>query len=104
MPHILGPIESEPFRLTLNTDGKQHTMENTLAVATFGIGLLAFILGFVVSAHLIASSLGVIGFGGGLYAQYISVTTPQRVLIIMGIVASFVGTALGIAHGGFSFS
>jgi hypothetical protein len=37
----------------------------------------------------------------GLYSQYVSVTTPQRSLNIMGLVASFVGVALGIAHGGF---
>ncbi|GIH29570.1 hypothetical protein Aph01nite_78800 [Acrocarpospora phusangensis] len=102
MPHMLGPAESEPFRLTLNTDGRPHTRENILAVGTFLVGVLAFILGFVVSAHVVATALGIIGFAGGLFAQYVSVTTPQRSIIIMGIVASFVGALLGIAHGGFS--
>jgi hypothetical protein len=101
MPHILGPVESEPFRLTLNTDGRPHTVENALAVGTLICGIVAFVSGFIVSAHVVASWLGALGFGGGLYVQYISATTPQRSLIIAGVVASFVGVALGIAHGGF---
>jgi hypothetical protein len=38
----------------------------------------------------------------GLYTQMISATREQRVLIVGGIIAGFVGFALGIAHGGFS--
>ncbi|GAA0422712.1 hypothetical protein GCM10010160_58080 [Acrocarpospora corrugata] len=102
MPHMLGPIESEPFRFTLNTDGRPHTRENVLAVGSFLLGIVALILGFIVGAHIVATAFGIIGFAGGFFAQYVSVTTPQRSLIIMGIVASFVGALLGIAHGGFS--
>ncbi|GAA1017777.1 hypothetical protein Aple_028360 [Acrocarpospora pleiomorpha] len=102
MPHMLGPIESEPFRFTLNTDGRPHTRENILAVGTLLVGIVAFVLGFIVSAHAVATALGIIGFAGGLFSQYVSVTTPQRSLIIMGVVGSFVGAVLGIAHGGFS--
>jgi hypothetical protein len=95
-------MESEPFRLTLNTDGKPHTAQNALAVATLICGVAAFVTGFIVSAHVVASWLGTIGFAGGLYTQYISSTTAQRSVIIVGVVASFVGAALGIAHGGFT--
>ena len=42
-----------------------------------------------------------LGFPTGLYAQYISVTTTERSLNIVGLVGSFVGAALGIYHGGF---
>ena len=99
MPHVLPRTES--FRFTLNTDGQPHTVQNVLAVATFVIGIVAFVTGFIVSAHVIASWFGAIGFWGGLYAQFISATTPQRSLIIVGVVASFVGVVLGIYHGGF---
>jgi hypothetical protein len=51
--------------------------------------------------HAIASWMGVVGFVGGLYSQYISATTPERTLNIVGIVGSFVGVAFGIHHGGF---
>ncbi|MBO3750264.1 hypothetical protein J5X84_29640 [Streptosporangiaceae bacterium NEAU-GS5] len=85
----------------MNTDGESHTVENVLAIGTLVCGVIAFITGFIVSAHVIASWFGALGFGGGLYAQYVSATTPQRSVIIAGVVASFVGVALGIAHGGF---
>ena len=37
----------------------------------------------------------------GLYAQMVSNTREQRVLIMAGVIAAFVGLGLGIAHGGF---
>jgi hypothetical protein len=72
-----------------------------MTIATLLLGIVAFVTGFIVSAHVIASWVGAIGFCGGLYAQYISSTRAQRSLIIVGVVGSFVGVALGIAHGGF---
>ncbi|WP_226899069.1 hypothetical protein [Nonomuraea phyllanthi] len=101
MPHVLQPSQRERFRLTLNTDGKSHPMENALAVATLVCGLTAFVSTFWVSAHVISAWAGTAGFGIGLYSQYVSATTPQRSLNIIGMVGAFVGAALGIAHGGF---
>ncbi|MEV6150318.1 hypothetical protein AB0L53_08235 [Nonomuraea sp. NPDC052129] len=101
VPHILQPPETQRFRLTLNSDGTPHPIENVLAVATLVCGLVAFISTFFVAAHPISAWFGTLGFGMGLYSQYVSVTTPQRSLNIIGLVASFVGVALGIAHGGF---
>ncbi|MFD0657239.1 hypothetical protein [Thermocatellispora tengchongensis] len=98
---MFGPVEHRPFRLTLNSDGRSHPVENLLSIATLVVGLLAFITGFIPGAHVIASWAGALGFGGGLYSQYISATTPERALNVVGIVASFVGVALGIYHGGF---
>ena len=37
----------------------------------------------------------------GLYAQMVSATREQRILIVTGMIAGFVGLALGLAHGGF---
>ncbi|WP_240197742.1 hypothetical protein [Nonomuraea lactucae] len=70
-------------------------------MATFLLGLVAFVSTFFPSGHMIASWAGALGFGTGLYSQYISATTAQRSLNIIGLVASFVGVALGIARGGF---
>ena len=36
----------------------------------------------------------------GLYAQLVSATREERMLIVTGLVAAFVGVALGLAHGG----
>jgi hypothetical protein len=101
MPHMLGPMEREPFRLTLNTDGRHHTVENILTFSTLILGLVAFVSGIIVSGHVIASWAGTLGFAGGLYSQYVSATTPERALNIIGIIAAFVGAAFGIYHGGF---
>jgi hypothetical protein len=38
----------------------------------------------------------------GLYAQMISATREERILLVTGMVAGFVGLALGLAHGGFA--
>ncbi|WP_242454289.1 hypothetical protein [Bailinhaonella thermotolerans] len=57
--------------------------------------------GLIMATHAVASWVGLVGFLVGLYAQYRSETTAERSLIIPGIIGSFVGAALGIAHGGF---
>lgn len=89
-------------RVTLNSDGQRHPMENILTLFTFLAGLLAFSIGFIVSAHFAATLLGLAAFVVGLYAQMVSVTREQRVFIMAGMIAAFVGAGLSIAHGGFS--
>jgi hypothetical protein len=88
-------------RLTLNSDGQRHPLENSLAVFTLITGLIVFAVGWVVSLHVLASLLGIVSMLVGLYAQMISATREERVIIVTGLVAAFVGTALGFAHGGF---
>jgi hypothetical protein len=93
---------SERLHITLNTDGERHPKENSLAVATLIFGVVAFALGFIVKAHVPAAVIGVIGFPLGLYSQMISATTGERWLNIIGVIGSFVGLALALAHGGFT--
>jgi hypothetical protein len=85
---------------TLNSDGQRHTLENSLAVFTLVTGLIVFAVGWVVSLHILASVLGVVSLLVGLYAQLISATRAERMIIVTGLVAAVVGTALGFAHGG----
>ncbi|HEY6277627.1 MAG TPA: hypothetical protein VIX86_14975 [Streptosporangiaceae bacterium] len=87
--------------VTLNTDGKQHPLENSLAVFTLVAGIVAFALGFIVRQHVLASAIGLAALVIGLYAQMISATRAQRMIIVTGLVAAFVGFALGLGHGGF---
>jgi hypothetical protein len=89
-------------RLTLNSDGQRHPMENMLTISVFLAGLLAFAIGFIVRVHFAATLIGLLAFVIGLYAQLVSNTREQRVLIMAGMIAAFVGAGLGIAHGGFS--
>ncbi|MEU6737657.1 hypothetical protein [Streptosporangium sandarakinum] len=101
MSQMSRPVRSQRFRLRLNSDGRRHPLENILSVVTLIFGLVAFACGFNPGAHAFAAWLGVLGFVGGFYSQYVSATTAERSLNIVGIVASFVGLAFGIYHGGF---
>ena len=87
--------------ITLNTDGKRHPLQNGLAVFTLVAGIVALPAGFIVSQHVLASWAGAASLAVGLYAQMISATRGERMIIVTGLVAAFVGLSLGIAHGGF---
>lgn len=88
-------------RLTLNSDGRHHPLLNVATAFTFVAGAAAFVLGLIVRQHLAASIIGMAAFGIGLVAQLVSATREERIFIVSGLVAAFVGMGLGIAHGGF---
>jgi uncharacterized membrane protein len=88
--------------VTLNSDGRRHPVENTLTAFTLVAGLLAFATGWIVTQHMVATALGAASLVVGLYSQLVSATREQRMLIVTGLVAGFVGVALGLAHGGFA--
>ena len=93
----------------LNSDGRPHPVENALAIGILIVGLVSFVLGLIVRnsatvsapMYIVATVTGLISLFVGLYAQMVSATREQRVLIVTGIIAGFVGLALGLAHGGF---
>lgn len=87
--------------VTLNDDGHRHPVENTLALVTLALGIPSFVLGFIVAAHFPAVILGLVALLVGMYDQMISATRSERMVIITGVVAAFVGAGLGFAHGGF---
>ena len=93
--------------LTLNTDGQRHPVENVLTLVTLVAGLVACVVGFMANyvvaqpwAHIVATWLGLAGLVVGLYSQLVSGTRQERMLIVTGLVAAFVGLALGLANGG----
>ena len=97
--------------VTLNSDGQPHLLVNILTIFTLVVGLVSFVLGLIIrnvpSAEskgmaLTAAVTGLVCLLVGLYAQMISATREQRVLIVTGLIAGFVGVALGLAHGAFS--
>jgi hypothetical protein len=89
--------------LTLNTDGRRHPRENTLAVVALLLGGLSLLSAFDRDLHVWGTVLGLVGVLVGLYDQYISATTAERWVIVPAIGTSAVGFALGMAHGGFGF-
>jgi hypothetical protein len=93
--------------LTLNDDGQRHPLMNSLSLFTLVAGLVACVLGFLANqhgagawAHVGATWLGLITLVVGLPAQLVSATRSERMLIVTGLVAAFVGVSLGLAHGG----
>ena len=89
-------------RITLNSDGQRHPLLNSLTIFTFVAGLVSFVTGLIVHLHLLASVIGMASFLIGLGAQLYSATREERVFIVAGVVAGFIGMGLGIAHGGFA--
>jgi len=92
---------------TLNTDGQRHPVENVLTLFTLIAGLVACVSGFLANyvvtqppAHIIATWLGLAALLVGLYSQLVSATRQERMLIVAGLVAAFVGLCLGLANGG----
>ena len=77
---------------------------------TLLLGLLSFVLGMVVrnapsapaALHVVATVIGGLSMVLGLFLQMISATRNERIIIVTGMIAGFVGAALGLAAGGFS--
>jgi ABC-type Co2+ transport system permease subunit len=103
MPEALTTTQSRSRaqRLALNSDRRRHPLLNAAAAFTFLAGAAAFPLGLIVREHLVATVIGMAAFGIGLVAQLLSATRAERIFIVSGLVAAFVGMGLGIAHGGF---
>lgn len=95
-------------RITMNSDGRPHPLMNAIAVFVLIIGLAAFAFGITIvnisspglSLAIPASTLGLGSLLIGLYAQMMSATREERMLIVLGIITGFVGLAIGLAHGG----
>jgi ammonia channel protein AmtB len=105
---VAGTVDSGRRHNILNSDGQPHPVQNILTIVTLVVGLVSFVLGLVIrNAHtsaaviVIATATGLVSCLIGLYVQMISSTREQRVLIVTGIIAGFVGLAIGLSKGGF---
>ncbi len=101
-------LRNRPRANILNTDGQPHPVQNMLTLFTLVVGLIAFALGMIVrnahpgpAVHITATVTGLAACLVGLYVQMISATRNQRILIVTGIIAGFVGLAIGLSRGGF---
>jgi hypothetical protein len=101
MPEAISTTQGRAPRLSLNSDGQRHPVLNAVTAFTFVAGIAAFALGLIVRDHLTATVVGMVAFAVGMVAQLISATREERIFIVAGLVAAFVGLGLGIAHGGF---
>jgi hypothetical protein len=83
-------------------DERQHRLPLAVGAAyTLVAGLTSLVIGLLSVAATLGAILGLTGFVLGMFAQMMSVTRNERMVIVVGITASFVGMGLGIAHGGF---
>jgi heme O synthase-like polyprenyltransferase len=105
---MAGEVRTSRRPSILNTDGRPHPVENITAILVLAAGLVSFVLGLVVrnahtapAVHVLATALGLFACLAGLFAQMLSSTRNQRVLIVAGIIAGFVGLAIGLSKGGF---
>jgi hypothetical protein len=80
---------------------RSHPLVWAAAGYTLIAGVVSMVLGLLSLAHILGTILGVTGFVFGLIAQMMSATRNERMVIVTGVVASFVGMGLGFAHGGF---
>jgi uncharacterized membrane protein HdeD (DUF308 family) len=95
---------------SLNSDGRRHTLLNVASVLILLVGLASFALGLFIRADpssgsaiaVVTAVLGLVALLVGLFTQMLSATREERILIVAGIIAGFVGLALGLAHGGLS--
>lgn len=96
--------------MTLNSDGRPHPLLNAASFFTLIIGLLSFALGLFLRTGpsglhgwaIVTAATGLAGMLVGLFAQMMSATREERIIIVTGIIAAFVGLCLGLANGGFS--
>ncbi|MFG3254011.1 hypothetical protein [Streptomyces sp. NPDC048172] len=95
-------VRRTPFRplSLLNTDGKPHPVENSFAAVTAVLGAVAIITSIWPGLHLISAWTGLAGILTGMWGQFISATTGERFVTIIGLGAAAVGFYLGVAHGG----
>ena len=105
---MAGTVDSGERHNILNSDGRPHPVENVLVIFTLVVGLVSFVLGIIIrNTHagsaliIIATATGLVSCLVGLYVQMVSHTREQRVLIVTGIIAGFVGLAIGFSKGGF---
>jgi len=105
---MAGNVRTRSHQNILNSDGRPHPVQNVLTIFTLVVGLIAFVLGLIVrnahpgtAVHIIATGTGLAALLVGLYVQMVSATRNQRVLIVAGMIAGFVGVAIGLSRGGF---
>jgi hypothetical protein len=106
---VAGDVGNRTRPNVLNSDGQSHPVQNALTIFVLIDGLVSFVLGMIVrnvpsaasAWHIIATATGLTAILIGLYLQMVSATREQRVLLVTGMIAGFVGLALGLSRGGF---
>jgi len=105
-----GQTDTQGRHVALSPGGASHLTLTVLALATIILGLLSFVLGMIdrnvssagSAVHVTATVTGLVSIVLGLYVQMVSATRNERIIVVTGMIAGFVGACLGLAHGGFA--
>ena len=81
-------------------DARAHPLQDTLAGLTVVLGAVAIATCMFHSLHILASWTGLFGVLTAVWGQYISTSTAQRFLLVVGGGAAAVGFGIALAHGG----
>lgn len=84
----------------LDTDGKPHPVEDAFAAVTLLLGAVAAITSFWPGLYLVSCWMGLVGVLTGARGQFVSVTTAERFVLVIGMGAAALGFFLGTARGG----
>jgi hypothetical protein len=108
---VADTVENDERQRTniLDTDGQPHPVQDILTLITLVLGMISFVLGLIIrnvsgtgaATVIITTATGLISILIGLYVQMVSATRNQRILIVTGMIAGFVGAAIGLSKGGF---
>ncbi|GAA1358800.1 hypothetical protein [Streptomyces beijiangensis] len=93
-------IRRNPAASLFATDGRPHPLQDTLVAVTAVLGAIAIAASFFDNLHLLGSWAGLAGILTGAYGMFVSVTTRERFVLIVGLGASAVGFFIAMAHGG----
>ena len=80
-----------------------HAVDGGLALVTFALGAVGLLL-VAADADIAGAVAGAVGVLSGLSGQLVSRTRPERFLDVIGLVASAVALAVGLAFGGIDFA
>jgi hypothetical protein len=106
---VAGTVRNSSRLNILDTDGQPHPVQNMLTIVVLVLGLVSFVLGLIVrnvpgsgnAVIILATATGLVSDVVGLFVQMVSATRNQRILIVAGMIAGFVGLAMGLSKGGF---
>lgn len=86
------------FQRFLNEDGERHPVENALAFLAVGLGIASVVL-LVLERYDGSAWTGLAGALIATYDEFLSKTSGERRLILVGFVLCLVGIAVSMAHG-----
>ena len=98
---MAGSVRTGSRQNILNSDGQRHPVQNALAIFTLVSGLIVRNANPGAAVHIIATATGLAALLVGLCVQMVSATRNQRVILVTGMIAGFVGLAIGVSRGGF---